>query len=219
MNRRDFSSRLALTGLVGSLPGLALAQGGPVEGRHYRKLNPPIAVAAGKIDVIEFFWYGCPHCYAFEPVIEPWSKKLPADVMFRREHVMFRENTKTHQRTFYALEAMGREAEFRPRIMNGIHVERQPLDTPDSMAAFLAKQGLDQAKFLDVYKSFSVQSKCQQAVKLSQAYGIDGVPSIGVGGRYLTSPSMAGQGASENISLQQGVIVADFLIKLMHNGK
>ena len=219
MNRRDFSSRLAVLGVVGSVPGVALAQGGPVEGRHYLIVNPPVPVSAGKIDVIEFFWYGCPHCYAFEPVVEPWSKRLPADVAFRRVHVMFRENTRTHQRTFFALEALDREAEFRPKIFNAIHQEHLSLDTPDSMAAFLAKQGLDKAKFLGVYNSFSVQSKCMQAVKLSEAYHIDGVPSIGVGGRFLTSPSIAGQGAPENMALQQGVVVADYLIGRVRSKK
>ena len=219
MNRRDFSSRLAVLGVVGSVPGVALAQGGPVEGRHYLIVNPPVPVSAGKIDVIEFFWYGCPHCYAFEPVVEPWSKRLPADVAFRRVHVMFRENTRTHQRTFFALEALDREAEFRPKIFNAIHQEHLSLDTPDSMAAFLAKQGLDKAKFLGVYNSFSVQSKCMQAVKLSEAYHIDGVPSIGVGGRFLTSPSIAGQGAPENMALQQGVVVADYLIGRIRSKK
>lgn len=219
MNRRDFSSRVALLGLLGSVPGLTFAQGGPVEGRHYRKLNPPLAVAPGKIEVIEFFWYACPHCYAFEPVADPWSKRLPADVEFRRVHVLFRENSRTHQRTFYALEALGREAEFRPAIFNAIHRERMALDTMDSMAAFLAKLGLDQAKFLAVYKSFSVEAKCQQAVKLTEAYGIDGVPALGVAGRFLTSPSMAGQGASENVAFQQGVLVTDYLIGRARNGK
>ncbi len=219
MNRRDFSSCLALAGVVGSLPGVALAQGVPVEGRHYLLVNPPVPVSAGKIDVIEFFWYGCPHCYAFEPVVEPWSKRLPADVAFRRVHVMFRENTRTHQRTFFALEALGREAEFRPKIFNAIHQEHLSLDNPDSMATFLAKQGLDKAKFLEVYNSFSVQSKCMQAVKLSEAYHIDGVPSIGVGGRFLTSPSIAGQGAPENLALQQGVAVADYLIGRIRSKK
>lgn len=219
MNRRDFSSRAALLGLLTSIPGLALAQGGPVEGRHYLKLSRPLAVAPGKIEVVEFFWYACPHCYAFEPVVEQWSKHLPADVEFRRVHVLFRENSRTHQRTFYALEALGREAEFRPAIFNAIHRERMALDTMDSMAAFLAKLGLDQAKFLAVYKSFSVEAKCKQAVKLSEAYGIDGVPSIGVAGRFLTSPSIAGQGAPENAALQQGLVVTDYLIGRARSGK
>ncbi|TDP73185.1 thiol:disulfide interchange protein DsbA/DsbL [Roseateles toxinivorans] len=219
MNRRDFSTRLALSTLAGAIPGLAMAQGGPLEGRHYQKLGTPVPVAPGKIEVVEFFWYGCPHCYAFEPVVENWTKQLPADVGFRRSHVAFRENTKTHQRSFFALEALGREAEFRPKIFNAIHQQRQPLDTADSMAAFLGKNGLEAPKFLEVYNSFSVQSKCQQAVKLSEAYRIDGVPAIGVGGRFLTSPSMAGQGAGENVALQQAVVTASFLIERVRSGK
>lgn len=219
MNRRDFTSHAALLGLLGTIPAAALAQGGPIEGRHYRKLNPPLAMAPGRIEVVEFFWYACPHCYAFEPLVESWSKQLPSDVAFRRVHVLFRENSRNHQRTFFALEALGREAEFRPAIFNAIHRERMALDTMDSMAAFLAKLGLEQAKFVAVYKSFSVEAKCQQAVKLSEAYGIDGVPAIGVAGRFLTSPSMAGQGAPENVALQQGLQATDYLIGRARSGK
>jgi len=109
MKRRDFSTLLASVPLAGAA-GSALAQGGPVEGRHYVAINPPLPGTPGKIEVVEFFWYGCPHCFAFEPAIEAWTKNLPTDVVFRKAHVAFRANVKIHQRMFYALEALGKEA-------------------------------------------------------------------------------------------------------------
>ena len=218
MKRRDFSALLATTSLAGAA-GSALAQGGPVEGRHYNALAQPLPTAAGKIEVVEFFWYGCPHCYAFEPLIEPWAKQLPADVTFRKVHVAFRANVKVHQRMFYALEALGKEAAARPAIFNALHQQNLPLDDAKSQAKFLANLGVDPAKYQDAYNSFGVQTKCTQAEKLSEAYRIDGVPSIGIGGRFLTSPSIAagGQRLPESDLGQRALQVSDFLIQRVRN--
>src|SRR6218665_3853548 len=120
MKRRDFSAVLGLS----AVSGLALAQGAPVEGRHYQRLSQPLPTPPGKVEVLEFFWYGCPHCFAFDPVLEAWVKQLPADVTFRRVHVGFRANIKLHQRLFYALEAMGKEAELHARVFNAFHRDR-----------------------------------------------------------------------------------------------
>jgi len=214
MKRRDFSALLATTPLAGAT-GAALAQGGPVEGRQYTALPQPLPTTAGKIEVIEFFWYGCPHCFAFEPLVETWSKQLPADIAFRKAHVAFRANLKPHQRMFYALEALGREAQTRPAIFNAIHQQGLPLDDPKAQAKFLSPLGVDTTKYLDAYNSFGVQTKCTQAEKLSDAYRIDGVPSLGIGGRFLTSPAMAGgnQRMPELESGQRALQVADFLIQ------
>ena len=211
MKRRDFSALLATTPLAGS----ALAQGGPIEGRQYTVLDQPLATPPGKIEVVEFFWYGCPHCYAFEPLIEAWSKQLPADVVFRKAHVAFRANVKLHQRMFYALEALGKEAAVRPAIFKAMHEQGQSLDDAKSQAKFLSALGVDPAKYQDAYNSFGVQTKCTQAEKLSDGYRIDGVPSLGIGGRFLTSPSMvgAGQRLPEHELGQRALQVADFLIQ------
>ncbi len=221
MKRREFTQLSAATALAaGTAGGLlvqpALAQGGPIEGRQYQRLaNKVPGGAPGKIEVIEFFWYGCPHCYVFEPTIEAWAKQLPADVVYRKVHVAFRENVKIHQRLFFTLEAMGKEAQVRPAIFNAIHRGGQSLTDPKAMATFLAPLGVDSAKFMELYNSFTVQTKCQQAAKLQDSYNIDGVPTVAVGGRFLTSPSMAGFGlrVSEEELGQRAIAVANFLIE------
>lgn len=214
MKRRDFSALLAATPLAGATSA-ALAQGGPVEGRHYKALSRPLPAQPGKIEVVEFFWYGCPHCYAFEDSIEAWARQLPADVAFRKVHVAFRANVKIHQRMFYALEAMGKEAQARPAIFKAMHQQGLALDDVKAQAKFLAPLGIDAAKYQDAYNSFGVQTKCTQAEKLSEAYNIDGVPAIGIGGRFLTSPSQAsgGQRLPEHELHQLALQVSNFLIQ------
>ena len=214
MKRRDFSALLASAPLAGAA-GTALAQGGPIEGKHYMVLPQALPTAPGKIEVVEFFWYGCPHCFAFEPAIEAWTKQLPPDVAFRKVHVAFRANVKIHQRMFYALEAMGKEAAARPAIFNAMHQQNLALDDPKSQAKFLSPLGIDPAKYQETYNSFGVVTKCQQAEKLSEAYRIDGVPSIGVAGRFLTSPSQAAAGArmGELELGQKALQITDFLIQ------
>lgn len=218
MKRRDFSALLATAPALGA-SGTALAQGGPVEGRHYTVLGQPLATPPGKIEVVEFFWYGCPHCYVFEPLIEPWSKQLPADVVFRKAHVAFRANLKPHQRMFYALEALGKEAAARPAIFAAMHQQNLPLDDAKSQAKFLGNLGVDPVKYQDAYNSFGVQTKCTQADKLFEGYRSDGVPSIGIGGRFLTSPSIAagGQRLPEQELGVRALQVSDFLIQRVRN--
>ena len=215
MKRRDFSAVLGLS----AVSGLALAQGAPVEGRHYQRLSQPLPTPPGKVEVLEFFWYGCPHCFAFDPVLEAWVKQLPADVTFRRVHVGFRANIKLHQRLFYALEAMGKEAELHARVFNAFHRDRLNLDDENAIFNLAGTLGLDVAKFKEAYSSFGVVSKSQQANKLTDSFRIDGVPSLGIGGRFLTSPSMAGtRNDSEIVLGQRAVAVADYLIQLARKG-
>ncbi|PZP33445.1 MAG: disulfide bond formation protein DsbA [Roseateles depolymerans] len=210
MKRRDFSALIATTPFAGA----ALAQGGPVEGRQYLALSQPQPTTPGKIDVIEFFWYGCPHCYAFEPIIEGWAKQQPADVAFRKVHVAFRANVKIHQRMFFALEALGKEAAARPAIFAAIHQRGMGLDDVKSQAQFLSSIGIDGAKYTEAYNSFGVQNKCTQAEKMQEAYRIDGVPMVAVGGRFLTSPGQVGGGQrmAEDELGRRAVAVMDFLV-------
>jgi thiol:disulfide interchange protein DsbA len=201
MNRREFSIRTLGTlglGLGAGLPALVHAQGAagtPVEGTHYVKLTQaaPVAAPVGKVEVVEFFWYGCPHCFHFEPALAPWAAKLPADVAFRRIPVAFRETPfGIHQRLYYTVEAMGLIPTLHAKIFHAIHEEGLKLDQPDLIADFVSKQGVDKAKFLSVMDSFSVQTKCRQARTLAEAYKIDGVPTVGIGGLYYTSVSLNG---------------------------
>ena len=214
MNRREFCTHTAATGIatLGSFAGLAHAQGAPVEGTHYVKLNQALAVPPGKIEVIEFFWYGCPHCNAFEPALEAWSKKLSADVVFRRVPVAFRDEPfVAHQKIFYALDAMGLIPTLHRKVFYAIHGERQKLDKPADIQAFMQKNGVDGAKFMETFNSFSVQTKVRQASKLAADYKIDGVPAIGVQGRYFTSGALAG-------STDAALVVADHLIHKVRKG-
>ena len=216
MNRRDFSARLIGTGfgavatslIVAPLAGPAAAQGAvPTEGKQFARVEPPVPpIAPGKIEVIEFFSYACPHCNAFEPSIEAWAKKLPADVAFHRVPVPFLMNFENFMRTYYALETMGQVGAMQRKVFAAVHVERQFLDKPADIAALMAKNGLDGAKFLDVFNSFSVATSVTRAKKLAAAYKIDGVPAVTVQGRYATSPGQAG-------GAEQAIAVVDYLIQ------
>jgi thiol:disulfide interchange protein DsbA len=213
MNRRDFSSQLVGLGLGLSAGAPALAQGGFVENTHYVKLAQPAPVSApaGKVEVIEFFWYGCPHCNAFEPALEAWVKKLPDYVAFRRVPVAFRDIYAVHQQIFYALEALGKLDAMHRKVFYAIHNDRKRMEKPDEIADLMAANGIDRAKFLEAFNSFGVQTKVRQATKLVDAYKIDGVPALGVQGRYFTSGSLAG-------SADRSLAVTDFLIERVRKG-
>jgi thiol:disulfide interchange protein DsbA len=208
MKRRDFSLQLAAAGVAAAFTVPARGQGAPVAGTHYTKLSQPAAVAAppGKIEVVEFFWYGCPHCYALEPTLEAWAKRLPNDVVLRRVPVGFGAMHQTHQKIYYSLEAMGLVDSMHQKVFNAIHQQRQRLDKESDIVAFMAANGVDGAKFAEQFKSFSVQTKARQATQLSEAYKIDGVPALGVQGLYLTSGSLAG-------SNERALAVTDYLVQ------
>ena len=213
MNRRDFTTlSLAAVGALG-LPAIASAQGGPVEGRHYVKLQQKQPTQdPKKIEVIEFFWYGCPHCHAFEPMLEAWVKKLPPDVNFRRMPVAFREVPFVlHQKLYFALETMGLVEQMHRKVFNAMHVDHNPLNTPEAVGDFVAKNGIDRAKFLDTMNSFGVAGKAKQAAALSAGYKIDGTPALGINGGYYTSGTLAG---SNEVALQ----VTDWLVAQSRKG-
>ena len=208
MNRRDFSSALLVSGAGASLllaTGAARAQA-PVEGREYNLIQPPqTPTNPAKIEVFEFFSYACPHCNAFEPVVGPWARSLPADVAFRRVPVSFLFNAENFQRTYYALETMGLVEQMQSKVYAAVHVERQRLDKPEDIAALVAKNGGDSAKFLAAFKSFSVATAATRASKLQSDYKIEAVPSLTIQGRYLTSPSQA-NGAPQALAVVDALI-------------
>jgi protein dithiol oxidoreductase (disulfide-forming) len=211
MKRRDLTTLIALTPLAGT----ALAQGAPVEGKHYARLSQPQPGSPGKVEVIEFFFYRCPHCFAFDPLVEAWHKALPADVTFRRVPIGQQAVLKLHTRMYYALEAMGQTAATHTAIFNAIHRERQDLDDEKSIVALMTRLGQDPVKFKQAFSSFGVQTKAQQALKLAEAFNVEGVPALGVGGRFRTAPSMAGApGQPEHVQGQQALAVAEHLIRL-----
>ncbi len=196
-SRRVFSLRLVGTGLASGL-GLpfARAQGWPAEGVNYIRLAEPVPSGTpGKTEVIEFFWYECPHCYAFEPALDAWSKRLPDDVAFRRVPVWFREEPfGPQQRLFYALESLGLVETMHRRVFSAIHNNHVSLRKPEEIADFMLKNGVDVMKFMAAYASFAVQAKAQQARQTAAAYKIDAVPAMGIQGRYYTTGSLANAG-------------------------
>lgn len=208
MNRRDWV--LAAISLAG-LPMAALAQGGPQEGRDYKRVETPVPVAEGKLEVVEFFGYWCPHCNAFEPALEAWIKKLPATVTFRRIPVAFSPAQEPLQRLYYAIEAMGQIDILHRRVFDALHVERKRLNTESDILDWAKTTGVDTTRLADTMKSFAVASKLRQSKQLADGYRIEGVPTLGIQGRFMTSPSMAG-------SPERALAVADVLIAQSRKG-
>jgi protein dithiol oxidoreductase (disulfide-forming) len=199
LNRRDFSLRtLAVAGVAAT--GAASAQGlaggaKPVAGKDYLVLDARAPVdAQGKVEVVEFFSYNCPHCAAFEPQLEAWAKKLPANVVMRRVPVPFVGNDPdTKQRLFYTLEAMGKLEQYHGAVFTNIHVNKDRMAGDAAVLAWVAKQpGLDAKKFADTFKSFAVVGKAKRAGSLTDAYKVSGVPALGVAGRFYTDGQTAG---------------------------
>jgi thiol:disulfide interchange protein DsbA len=193
---------------------LALAQGKPpAAGSDYLVMDKPAAVEApaGKIEVVEFFWYSCPHCYAFEPSFEAWSKRVPKDVIVRRVPVAFRDDFGPQQRLFYALEAMGLLDKLHGKVFAAIHLEKQNLSNASQIADWIAKQGVDKAKFMEQFNSFSAATKAARATQLQNAYSVEGVPALGVAGRFYTDGDRAK-------SMERALQVVEFLISQVRNG-
>jgi protein dithiol oxidoreductase (disulfide-forming) len=190
MDRRSFARNAAgLAGaLVGAgLPALARAQRFvPVEGRDYAALPKPIAVPAnGKIEVIEFFWYACPHCFAFEPMLETWLARLPADLRFRRMPVGFDALKEIHQRIFYTWEALGLVEQMHMKTFERFHVHKRPINSQNDMVDFAQENKLDVHKVVAAWNSFSVQTKCGEARRLEDDYGIERMPEMAIAGRFV----------------------------------
>jgi thiol:disulfide interchange protein DsbA len=215
MQRRDFTRNLAGAGLGMALVHGAQAQGGPKEGKDYVKLSTNAGVTLPgpdkKVEVVEFFWYGCPHCYAFEPILEAWTKKLPADVAFRQVPVGFMAAHQFHQKLFYALEETGQLAAQHRKVFNAIHQGGKRLSTESEVVAFISNNGGDGAKVADAMKGFGVNTKANRAKQLADAYKIDGVPALGIHGRFYTSGALAG-------NHERATQVADFLIQTARKG-
>lgn len=193
IKRRVFSGGLLAAGALG-LPARAQSPRRIQEGADYRVINPraPVDTPAPRIEVVEFFWYSCPHCNAFEPAFERWVKAAPKDVVVRRVHVAFRPDFEPQQRLYYTLEAMNLLETVHPKVFQAIHVDKLPLNTEALIMSWIEKQGVDKAKFGEIYKSFGVATKVRRAVQLQNEFRIEGVPSLGVNGRYYIDGSLAG---------------------------
>lgn len=197
IKRRDFSkaaASVAVLPLAGASVGAWAQSGKPVAGTHYAVIDPraPVDAPAGKVEVVEFFWYSCPHCNAFEPILDAWLKRLPKDIAFRRSPIAFNDSFAPQQRLYFALEAMGLVDKLHSKVFAAIHGERLNLNKGEVIADWVARQGVDKTKFVEQYNSFTVAAKTSRATQLQNAYKLEGVPALGVGGRFLTDGPMAG---------------------------
>jgi len=178
------------------------------EGVHYQKLaNPQPTENPGKVEVLEFFWYGCPHCYTFEPYIKSWKKTIPENVAFLRAPAIFRPDWEIQARAYYALKSMGVIEDLHSKIFDAIHKDKKHLNTLDAISDFVEAEGVDRAKFLEEYKSFAVDGLVRKTKKNQALFKIEGVPSVIVNGKYLTSGSMSGD--YDNL-----IKIVDYLIAL-----
>ena len=219
MKRRDFSLAAVSAAAVTGLPLHAQAQGSaaskkPVEGTDYLALDKrvPTDVGAGKIEVIEFFWYSCPHCNAFEPQFAAWKKAAPKDVVVQRVPVRFRDDFEAQQRAFYVFESLNLIDTMHGKLFHAIHAERQQLNTAQALAAWAGKNGLPEQKFIETFNSFGVASKARRATQLQDAFKVQGVPALGIAGRFYTDGSLTQ-------TMDRSLQVAEYLIGEVRRGR
>ncbi len=216
MKRRAFSAAAsALLATTAWTARPALAQVKKLEeGTDYLALPKlaPVEAPKGKVEVIEFFWYNCPHCNSFEPTLDAWTKRLPKDVAFRRVPVAFDDSFVPQQRLYYTLEAMNKVDELHKKVFAAIHLEKQNLKTQDKIVAWIEKQGLDKAKFLELYSSFSVSTKARKASQLQDAYRVSGVPALGVAGRFYVDGELAH-------GVEKALPIVEYLVEQVRKGR
>ncbi|WP_111637578.1 thiol:disulfide interchange protein DsbA/DsbL [Marinomonas shanghaiensis] len=177
------------------------------DGNGYTTIKTPVRTSdPNKIEVTEIFWYGCPHCYSLEPLVQTWKKDLPSDVDFKFMPAVFGRGWLAHAKAFYVADLLGIEDKIRADMFNAIHVERRNLNSEDALARFFADYGVNEDDFRKQYDSFAVNSRLSQADAKIRAYGARGVPGIIVNGKYLVSAESAN--GNENIFK-----VVDFLIE------
>ena len=183
--------KLIKNALAISLLGLSFTATANEQG--YEPLTPAQPTqSADKVEIIEFFWYGCPHCYAFEPLIDKWSKSLPKNVEFIRQPAVFNEVWAKHAKAYYVAESLGIVEKVHADLFDAIQNKKEPLDTEASLAQFFAAHGVSEAQFKEAYSSFGVDSKVRQAPVIAAKYGITGVPTVIINGKYKTNGTVAG---------------------------
>ena len=213
--------KYVLSALMLSAVALSSASASPAEpknGVEYKTLPTPQPVDTGKkVEVIEFFDYACPHCYALDPSLAAWVKKQGDNIVFKRVHISRSGTELPQQKMFFALEAMGLMNEaINTKIFTEMHVNRNRMNRDELAFDFIAKQGIDRQKFIDTYRGFGVQGRARKATAMMDTYGVDSWPMFAIDGKYVTSPSMADEGsktATNEAQLHaQGLQVMDFLV-------
>jgi len=215
ISKRRFTQMLAGTGLGVLTNSVFASVAAPEAGVEYKALRQPQAVEASKkIEVIEFFAYYCPHCYALEPILAEWVKKQGDKIAFKRIHVL-NPGVEAQQKLFFALDGMGKAEEFHNKIFEAYHVKRNRLMTDEQIRAFIDTTTIDKAAFYNAYKSFTVTTKQGRSPRVMADYEIESWPSVVVDGRLQTSPSMAVRGLGRVTEQQQNealLPVLDFLV-------
>lgn len=199
-----------LTGVI-LLAGVGLAtmsgaRAEIVEGRDYTVLSSPKPTETGKnIEVIEFFWYGCPHCNELHPHLKAWQKRASKDVSFRYVPAVARASWVPGAKTFYTLDTLGLVNEMHDKVFDAIHDEKIDLGKEDILFDWIVKQGIDRKKFVDVYSSFAVQNQATRSAQMLKEYSLTGVPALVINGKYVTSGRM-GSTPQENIRILESLI-------------
>jgi thiol:disulfide interchange protein DsbA len=207
----------ALLGLAAGLAGVSASAADPQQGAQYLVLPSAQPTDTGKkVEVIEFFAYYCPHCYAFEPALEAWVKKQGDDIVFKRVHIQGGASVLPQQRLFYTLDAMGLLNQYHQKVFDAMHQQHLRLSSDEQVFDWATQNGIDRAKFIDTYRSFGIQARLRRAAAMMDSYGVDRWPLVVVDGRYITSPSHAGagmpEGTTEAQQQQQALQVMDFLV-------
>jgi len=175
------------------IAGFVAASGAAVAAEPFKLLNPAQAVETkGKVEVIEFYWYGCPHCYHLEPKLNAWLAKLPKDVAFRRIPAVWNPRMEAHAKLFHALESLGLSEQLHGKLFDATQKDNIETHDKDTVANWLSKQGVDKTKFLASYTSFGVENQARRDGQLTRSYQVTGVPAFVVGGKYLTNVGDAG---------------------------
>ena len=213
MKRRQFS-QAALASMAFSAATVSAQAATYQEGIEYVSLDKrvPTDAGKGKIEVIEFFWYSCPHCNAFEPRFASWVKALPKDVEVKRVPVRFRDDFEPQQRMYYVLEALDKVEALHGKLFQAIHVEKQNLGSAEALAQWADKNGIPKAKFVELYNAFGVVTKAKRAHQLQEAFKVQGVPALGIGGRFYTDGSLSG-------SMERALQITDYLISEIRKGR
>jgi thiol:disulfide interchange protein DsbA len=193
MHRLASRCALALLALACAAPFAPAQEIRARQNLEYRLIAPQPVEAAGRIEVIDFFWYGCPACNALQPALETWIKRKPADVVVRRIPAIFRESWVPHVRIYYTLEQLGEVERLHQQVYFSYHVEELALSKPEVAEAWAVRHGIDRKRWQDAYNSPDVAARIERAKELTTAYDVRGTPSLVVNGRYLTAWDMADQ--------------------------
>lgn len=213
-----FRNLAAAIVMLGFVAAASASPADPKNGTEYLTLPSAQPTDTGKkVEVIEFFAFYCPHCYAFDPSLAAWVKKQGDNIVFKRVHVPRDASVLPQQRLYYALEALGLEEQFHSKVFDAMHVQHNRLSTDEMVYDWAAKNGIDRAKFMDAYKSFGVQARVRRANSMMEAYRVNYWPMIVIDGKYVTSPSQAAEGAqnqdlSETQQQQMSLQVMDWLV-------